>query len=225
MLKTGLWAQRREGRRSGIRIRLKPSVLQGQPLPGVRPRSLLLRPRGKVRDEAARTSQKPLPPLPAAQHAGHPGRVPLPHGDSVSRGGGWSGRARDQGGKCDRQSATALCGPAGPGSVHRETQTPGAHRQPQETRAAEGTEPPPRLGVCLTPFSQEGPSLRATVEEAGWCGVPPELELLTPTSEYPAYKSEVPQSPGRWARVCQDKLWGALVLPGPRPPPSNPVLC
>lgn len=99
MLKTGLWAQRREGRRSGIRIRLKPSVLQGQPLPGVRPRSLLLRPRGKVRDEAARTSQKPLPPLPAAQHAGHPGRVPLPHGDSVSRGraGGRGGRGTKAG--------------------------------------------------------------------------------------------------------------------------------
>lgn len=68
------------------RIRLKRHILQGQPVPGVWPCSILLHSRGEVWNEAARASQEPLPSFPAAQHTGHPSWIPLPHWDSVRWG-------------------------------------------------------------------------------------------------------------------------------------------
>lgn len=62
------------------------NILQGQPLPGIWPCSILLHSRREVWNEAAWGSQEPLPSVPAAECTGSPSWVPLPHWDSVRWG-------------------------------------------------------------------------------------------------------------------------------------------
>lgn len=117
-------------------------ILQGQPIPGIWPCSLLLCSRGEVWNEATRTSQKPLPALPEAKCTGHPGRIPLPHWDSVRwgraeelGGGRWVRRGEPPGKEVgprhkmclENSHSTPHCGL---GSIQRESlnQTPRANR-------------------------------------------------------------------------------------------------